>query len=78
MKNLWFSAVVQSYSQKNIIGSGGYIPEDVTDVINIMKSGKWDIEKIITHEFPLPAIDKAIQTAGNTDLALNVTIKFYQ
>lgn len=65
-----------TYSQKSIIGSGGYMPEDVIDVMNIMKSGKWDIEKIITHEFPLTAIDKAIQTAGNTDLALNVTIKF--
>ena len=65
-----------TYSQKSIIGSGGYMPEDVTDVMNIMKSGKWDIEKIITHEFPLTEIDRAIQTAGNTNIALNVTIKF--
>lgn len=65
-----------TYSQKSIIGSGGYMPEDVTDVMNIMKSGKWDIEKIITHEFPLTEIERAIQTAGNTNIALNVTIKF--
>ena len=50
--------------------------EDVFDVMNIMKSGKWDIEKMVTHEFPLTEIDKAIQTAGNTTKALNVTIKF--
>lgn len=65
-----------TYSQKSIIGSGGYMPEDVADVMNIMKSGKWDIEKIITHEFPLAEIDRAIRTAGNTNIALNVTIKF--
>jgi len=65
-----------TYSQKSIIGSGGYMPEDVIDVMNIMKSGRWDIEKIITHEFSLTEIDKAIQTAGNTNIALNVTIKF--
>lgn len=65
-----------TYSQKSIIGSGGYMPEDVIDVMNIMKSGKWNIEKMITHEFSLSEIDKAIQTAGNTDIALNVTIKF--
>lgn len=65
-----------TYSQKSIIGSGGYMPEDVLDVMNIMKSGKWDIEKMITHEFPLTEIDKAIQTAGNTNKALNVTIRF--
>ena len=65
-----------TYSQKSIIGSGGYMPEDVIDVMNIMKSGKWNIERMITHEFSLSEIDKAIQTAGNTDIALNVTIKF--
>ncbi len=59
-----------------IIGSGRYMPEDVIDVMNIMKTGEWDIEKLITHEFPLTQIKKAIQTAGNTDTALNVTIKF--
>lgn len=52
------------------------MPEDVIDVMNIMKTGEWDIEKLITHEFPLTQIKKAIQTAGNTDTALNVTIKF--
>lgn len=65
-----------TYAQKSIIGSGGYQPEDVFDVMNIMKSGKWDIEKIITHEFPFAQISKAIETAGNTNLALNVTIRF--
>ena len=64
------------YSQKSIIGSGGYIPEDVQDVIDIMKSGKWDIEKIITHEFPLDEIETAIKTAGDANNLLNVTIKF--
>lgn len=65
-----------TYSQKSIIGSGGYMPEDVIDVMNIMKSGKWDIESIITHEFPLTEIERAIQTAENTNISLNVVIKF--
>ena len=65
-----------TYSQKSIIGSGGYMPEDVQDVIDIMKSGKWDIEKIITHEFPLDEIETAIKTAGDANNSLNVTIKF--
>lgn len=34
-----------TYSSQSIIGSGGYRPEDVTDVMNIMKSGRWNIEK---------------------------------
>ena len=38
-----------TYSQKCIIGSGGYMPEDVITVMDIMKSGRWELEKLITH-----------------------------
>lgn len=65
-----------TYSQKSIIGSGGYFPEDVRDVMNIMASGKWNLESIITQEFPLEQISEAIQTAADPDRAFNVTIKF--
>lgn len=65
-----------TYSQKSIIGSGGYMPEDVRTVMEIMKSGKWELEKLITHEFSLDALETAIRTAGNVDSALNVTIRF--
>ena len=39
-----------TYAQQSMIGSGGYMPEDVQE---IMSCGKWDLERIITHEFPL-------------------------
>lgn len=65
-----------TYSQKSIIGSGGYMPEDVADVMEIMKSGRWELEKMITHEFALTELEAAIRTAGDVENALNVTIKF--
>lgn len=65
-----------TYSQKSIIGSGGYMPEDVKDVMNLMKCSKWNLESMITHEFPLSKIEEAIQTAANTAASLNVTIVF--
>ena len=65
-----------TYSQKSIIGSGGYFPEDVRDVMAIMASGTWDLESIITQEFTLERISEAIQTAADPDRAFNVTIKF--
>lgn len=65
-----------TYSQKSIIGSGGYFPEDVRDVMAIMASGKWNLESIITQEFPLERISEAIQTAADPDRAFNVTIRF--
>lgn len=65
-----------TYSQKSIIGSGGYMPEDVRDVLSIMKSGRWDIESIITHEYSIDELDAAIRMAADVDKAFNVTIKF--
>lgn len=63
-----------TYAQKSIIGSGGYMPEDVADVMAIMTSGQWDIASIITHEYPLERIDEALRLAGDPSRALNVTI----
>lgn len=65
-----------TYSQKSIIGSGGYKPEDFYDVINIMENNRWNFESIITHQFPLEQITEAIETASNVNQAFNVTIKF--
>lgn len=63
-----------TYAQKSIIGSGGYMPEDVRDVMRLMESGVYNIESIITHEFPLNKISEAIETAADTDISLNVII----
>ena len=65
-----------TYAQKALIGSGGYFPEDVRDVLRIMSSGKYDISSIITHEFPHAALKHALETAGRTDQALNVLIRY--
>lgn len=65
-----------TYAQKSIIGSGGYMPEDVYTVFDIMKSKKWDIGSIITDEFKIDQIDEAIRKAADTDEALNVVIRF--
>ena len=41
-----------------------------------MAGGKWDLESIITQEYPLEKISQAIETAAGPDNAFNVTIKF--
>ena len=64
-----------TYAQQSIIGSGGYMPEDVRDVQEIMSCGKWDLESIIAPEFSLDELAKAIQTAADVDHAGNVVIK---
>ena len=52
------------------------MPEDVKDFIRIMESGKWDIESIITHDFPWEELPHAIETAADVRHPLNVVIHF--
>lgn len=65
-----------TYAQQSIIGSGGYMPEDVYDVQEMMASGKWNLENIITHEFSLDQLNTAIRTASAVEHSGNVVIKF--
>ncbi len=65
-----------TYAQQSLIGSGGYFPEDVRDVLRTMAGGKYDIASIITHEFAQSELAKAIETAADTSKALNVLIKY--
>lgn len=65
-----------TYAQHAIIGSGGYMPEDVRDVMRIMESGRWDIESIITHDFPWERLTDAIETAADVQHSLNVVVHY--
>lgn len=65
-----------TYSQHALIGSGGYFPFDVDDVMTVMASKKWDIESIITDEFPWEKLPQAIERASRVDEALNVVIRY--
>lgn len=68
--------LAMTYGQHAIIGSGGYNPEDVRDVLAIMETGSWDIESIITDEFPWEKLPEAIERAARVDEALNVVIRY--
>lgn len=65
-----------TYSQHAIIGSGGYMPEDVMDVFAIMQDERWDIEKIITDIFPWEMLPDAIERAADSQNAFNVVIQY--
>lgn len=68
--------LAMTYGQHAIIGSGGYFPEDVRDVMAIMQSRKWDIESIITDVYPWEQLPQAIEKASRVEEALNVVIKY--
>ena len=58
------------------MGVNGDAIQDVKDVMEIMKSGKWDIEKLITDEYKLDDLSRAIERASDVEHALNVVIGF--
>lgn len=51
------------------------MPEDVMDVQKMMSCGEWDLERIITHEFPLEKLETAIRTASDVKSSGNVVVK---
>lgn len=65
-----------SFSQKSLIGSGGYMPEDAEDVLAIMESHRWDIAGIVTNEYRIDDLETALQVAGDPEKSLNVQIVF--
>lgn len=65
-----------TFAQHALIGSGGYKEEDVQDVMEIMKSNRWDIESIITHIYPWEQLPGAIEMAGDVNQSLNVMIQY--
>lgn len=65
-----------TYSQHAIIGSGGYMPEDVLNVFAIMQDSRWDVERIITDIFPWEKLPDAIEKAADSQNAFNVVIQY--
>lgn len=63
-----------TYCQQSLIGSGDYFPEDVKDVMCIMKEHP-ELENIITHEYKLDNLQQALETASDPDFSSNVVIK---
>lgn len=64
-----------AFGAQALIGSGGYGPEDVRAVLSILESGRFDLESIVSHVFPLERIVEAIETAGDRDRTLQVMIE---
>lgn len=51
------------------------LPEDVYDIQEIMACEKWNLESIISHEFPLEQLEEAIRTAADVKNSGNVVIR---
>jgi threonine dehydrogenase-like Zn-dependent dehydrogenase len=52
------------------------LEELVPDIVEMIQSGKYDISKMISHEYKLGDIEEALKTALNTEEALKVAISY--
>jgi propanol-preferring alcohol dehydrogenase len=59
-------------SEKNVTGSEYFLPEEFEENLSLLKKAKLNIEKIITHKYPLKKIEVAYQKfwSGNTGKVL--------
>ncbi|MDC7952830.1 zinc-dependent alcohol dehydrogenase [Liquorilactobacillus mali] len=64
------------YGTKSVGGSGGYMPEDVHTVFDIMRNHKFDFHEITTQKFAWKDLEKGIQTATDVNKSLKVLIDY--
>lgn len=48
-----------------IYGSMGYLPQELTQALQLMAQGKVDRRKLISHRFPVEQVRQAFETQGN-------------
>lgn len=61
-------------SKLQILGSSDYTWNEFEEVINLLSQGRIQVEPIITHEFSLNEMEKALMTIKNRE-ALKVILK---
>lgn len=65
-----------TYGGLTIKGSPGYALDDVPFVMELMKSGRYDLESLVSHTFPLEKLEEAIQTAAVSSGSEKVLIEY--
>lgn len=73
---LTVDALTLTYASQRIQGSGGYTPRSVQTSLDIMESGEFDLEQLITHEYPHEKLEEAIQKASKSAESMKVMIKY--
>lgn len=66
-----------AFNNWHIHGCGGHSTEEMwPEILDMMRSGLFDLASLITHEFPLERITDALDQAGRADEAQKVCITF--
>lgn len=73
---LTIDAVGLTYGGLQIVGPNGNYHSNLPIILDLLKSKQFDVEKMISHEFPHSKIVEAFEQASKADEALKVIIKY--
>lgn len=73
---LTVNALTLTYASQRIQGSGGYTPQSVQIAMDVMRSGKFPLEELVTQVYPHEKLEEAIQKAAISDESMKVMIKY--
>ncbi|HYP62574.1 MAG TPA: zinc-binding dehydrogenase [Acidocella sp.] len=66
-----------AFNNWHIHGCGDGATEDfLPEILAMMRSGRFDLSSLVTHEFPVERINEALELAGKADQAQKVCISF--
>lgn len=75
-KEMTFNPAMLLYASQRIQGSGGYTDQSVRLSMEIMRSGKFDLDRLITQEYPHNKLEDAIKKAGTSSESMKVLIRY--
>lgn len=73
-----FNPAMLLYASQRIQGSGGYTDQSVRLSMEIMSSGKFALDWLVTQEYPHDKLEEAIKKAGTASESMKVMIKYPQ
>lgn len=75
-RTMTFNPDMLLYASWRIQGSGGYTDQSVRISMEIMRSGKFELDRLITQEYPLENLEEAIRKAGTSGESMKVLIRY--
>lgn len=75
-KDMTFNPAMLLYASQRIQGSGGYTDQSVRLSMEIMRSGRFELDRLITQEYPHEKLEDAIKKAGTSSESMKVLIRY--
>ena len=64
------------FTSQSLIGSGGYRPDDVSTVFDILQENQNEVAKMVTKVYPWKDFGAAIEEASDPMKVMNIQVKY--